>query len=80
MCAITMQTSKASIEFLENHIPELADAAFRQAYWQALAAGSSVMVADGGQIVEVFPDGDRKVVKQISKPIRINAVVDNRSD
>lgn len=75
-----MQTSEASIEFLENHIPELADAAFRQAYWQALAAGSSVMVADGGQIVEVFPDGDRKIVKQISKPIRINAVVDNRSD
>ena len=80
MCAIPMQTSEASIEFLENHIPELADAAFRQAYWQALAAGSSVMVADGGQIVEVFPDGDRKIVKQISKPIRINAVVDNQSD
>lgn len=78
MCAISMQTSEASIEYLENHIPELADAAFRQAYWQALAAGSSVMVADGGQIVEVFPDGNRKVVKQINKPIRINPIADNQ--
>jgi hypothetical protein len=67
-----MQITEASVEFLESHIPELADAALRQAYWQALAAGSSVLVAEDGQIIEVFPDGSRKIIKQIAKPIRIN--------
>jgi len=45
-------------------------------YWQALAAGSSVLVAEDGQIIEVFPDGSRKVIKQIAKPIRINFCLD----
>lgn len=73
-----MQISEASIEYLENHIPELADAAFRQAYWQALAAGSSVLVSENGRIVEVFPDGNRKLIKQIAKPIRVNHTLDQK--
>jgi len=75
-----MQTSEASIDFLEKHIPELADAVFKQAYWQALAAGSSVLIAEDGQILEVFPDGTRKLVKQIAKPIHITSDKVSRVD
>ncbi|MGD0959496.1 MAG: hypothetical protein ABSB19_06790 [Methylomonas sp.] len=75
-----MKISEESIEFLENHIPDIADAAFKQAYWQALATGSSVLVAEDGQIIEVFPDGGRKVIKQIAKPTKVNSFVANRSD
>jgi len=34
-----MTLNEESISFLEEHIPELADAAFKQAYWAALASG-----------------------------------------
>lgn len=54
------------INYLEQHIPEMAQAAVRQAYWQALASGSSVLVGENGVINEVFPDGTIKFVKNIS--------------
>jgi len=66
-----METDEKSMQFLEDHIPELADAAFKQAYWQALAAGSSVLKVANGCIVEVFPDGTRRVIKQIGEPIPV---------
>ena len=75
-----MQITEASIDFLEIHIPELADAALKQAYWQALAAGSSVLIAEDGQIIEVFPDGSRKVIKQIAKPTKVNSYITNLSE
>jgi hypothetical protein len=53
------------IDYLEKHIPEMAQAAVKQAYWQALASGSSVLVGENGVINEVFPDGTVKFVKNI---------------
>lgn len=61
--------TEESIRFLEEHIPDLAGAAFVQAYWQSLADGSSVLTVEDGAIVEVFPDGSRKFIKNISLPI-----------
>src|SRR5262245_58762432 len=61
-----MEIDEKTIQYLEEQIPELAIAATAQAYRQALAAGSSVFVAEGGKIIEVFPDGTSKVVKQIA--------------
>jgi hypothetical protein len=49
-----------TIEFLENHIPEIAQAAVTQAYWTALASGFKVLQAEGGNLVEVSPDGSKK--------------------
>lgn len=60
-----------SIEYLEKHIPEMAEAAVKQAYWQALASGSSVLVSENGEINEVFPDGKTKFVKKIEPPIKM---------
>jgi hypothetical protein len=60
-----MSMTEESMRFLEEHIPDLADAAVKQAYWQALATGSSVLVSEEGALVEIFPDGTRKVLKQL---------------
>ena len=60
-----MNITEESMRFLEEHIPDLADAAVKQAYWQALATGSSVLVSEEDALVEIFPDGTRKVLKQL---------------
>lgn len=62
-----MKLSEEAISFLEEHIPELADAAFKQAYWAALASGSSVLMSENNSLVEVFPDGNRKIIKSLPK-------------
>jgi len=36
-----MDLSEKALDYLEAHIPELAEVAFKQAYWAALASGSS---------------------------------------
>ena len=38
-----MALSEEAMCFLEEHIPELADIACKEAYWSALASGSSVL-------------------------------------
>jgi hypothetical protein len=66
-----MALSEEAISFLEEHIPELADVAFKQAYWAALASGSSVLVSENGDLVEVFPDGKHKFIKHLSPAIQV---------
>ena len=66
-----MDLSEESMRYLEEHIPELAEGAFKQAYWNALAAGSTVLSSEGGFLVEVYPDGTRKKLKKLSPPIKI---------
>ena len=56
------------IQYLEEHIPELAESAVTQAYWQSLAAGNSVLESENGMIYERFPDGSSKMVKEIEPP------------
>ena len=60
-----MKLSEKALDYLEEHIPELAEVAFKQAYWAALASGSSVLVSENGKLMEVFPDGTRKFVKKL---------------
>ena len=66
-----MKLSEEAMSFLEEHIPELADVAFKQAYWSALASGSSVLVSENGDLVEVFPDGKHKFIKQLPPAIPV---------
>ena len=63
-----MPHSEKTMLFLEEHIPELAQSAVTQAYWQALASGSSVLQSENGVIFEVFPDGTRKLIKITTPP------------
>ena len=59
-----MENNEKAIDYLEEHIPELAEAAVKQAYWQALASGSSVLVSENGNLKEVFPDGTSKIIQE----------------
>ena len=45
-----MALSEEAMCFLEAHIPELAEIAFKQAYWAALASGSSVLISKKGKL------------------------------
>ncbi|WP_080057869.1 hypothetical protein [Spirosoma aerolatum] len=63
-----MALSDKAVDYLEQQIPELAAIATRQAYWQSLASGDSVLVAENGQILEVKPDGTRTYIKTVDKP------------
>ncbi len=63
-----MVLKEKEIEYLEEQIPLLAESATRQAYWQTLASGDSVLIAKDGKIVEMMPDGTEKFVKEIAKP------------
>ena len=56
------------LNYLEESIPELAEAAVTQAYWRALAAGHSVLKAENGMLIEVHPDGTKKVIKKLAPP------------
>jgi hypothetical protein len=60
-----MGLSEKAIDYLEAHIPELIELAFKQAYWAALVSGSSVLMSENGSIVEVFPDGERKFIQKL---------------
>ena len=60
-----MALDDKSIDYLEEHFPELFAAAVTQAYWGALAAGHSVVQRDGDDLVEVFPDGSRRFIKKL---------------
>ena len=66
-----MALSEEAISFLEELIPELADVAFKQAYWAALASGNSVLIREKGDLIEVFPDGRRKFIKHLPPTIPV---------
>ena len=67
-----MALNEEAMRFLEENIPELADAAVKQAYWQALASGSSVLESENDTVIEIHPDGTRKIIKKIepSTPVK----------
>lgn len=57
--------SEEDVRRLEERIPELAAPAFAQAYRDALAAGSTVLIREGDALVEVSPDGTRRVLHSL---------------
>ncbi len=63
--------NEKTLRHLEESIPELAEAAVTQAYWQALAAGLPVLKTENGMLVEVHPDGTKKIIKKLSPPIAV---------
>ena len=57
------------IQNLEEKIPEIAKDLAKHAYLKALASGSSVLIAQNGDLIEVYPDGKRKVLQKIEPQI-----------
>jgi hypothetical protein len=60
-----------AMQHIEDHIPELADAAIKQAYWSALASGSSVLECSDGIMYEVSPDGSKREIKKVKTPLAV---------
>ena len=65
-----MVLSEENIDFLENQIPELAELALQQAYWQTLSSGNVVTVLENNEIIEISPDGKRRVLRAINRQER----------
>lgn len=68
-----VKLNEKELDYLEEHIPELAEVAFKQAYWAALASGSSVLIRDGNYLVEVFPDGHKNIIKPLPPLVSVKA-------
>lgn len=66
-----MTLNEEEISYLEEQIPEMASIAFKQAYWAALASGSSVLVSRKGDLIEVFPNGKHKFIKHLAPSIPV---------
>ncbi len=71
-----MKTEK-ELDFLESHIPDLANSAIKKAYLDALSAGLSVTKVIDDKIYEVFPDGSKKFIKKINPAVKIDKKVFN---
>lgn len=65
-----MVLSEENIDFLENQIPELAELALQQAYWQTLSSGNVVTVLEDNEIIEISPDGKQRVLRAIERQER----------
>jgi hypothetical protein len=57
---------------LERRIPELAEGAVKQAYSKTLASGRKVVEAVNGKLIESYPDGTSKFLKDIPLPIPVS--------
>jgi hypothetical protein len=68
-----MSDHDKTLDYLESQIPTLAVAALTVAYWQALAAGLSVLVCEDGAIYENFPDGSRRFVMKTEPRVHVPA-------
>lgn len=66
-----MSLPEKAMRFLEEQIPDLAETAIKQAYWQALASGHTVLECENGVLVEVHPNGTKKVIKKLHPPIKV---------
>ncbi len=67
----TKQLHEKTIDYLEESIPELAEAATTQAYWQALALGNKVLIAEDGELKEIFPDGTKRIIKKLEPSVKM---------
>jgi len=68
-----MTHQEEALDYLEEQIPALSASAVTVAYWAALASGQSVLEVEGDAIVEVFPDGTRRVVKATDPALAVEA-------
>ena len=64
--------SEQELDYLEQQIPLLAETATKQAYWQTLASGDKVIIAENGQLIEVSPNSSKRVLKEIGKPVKVS--------
>lgn len=57
----------------EDQIPMLAAKAIEHAYQQAIDAGQTVLIAESGLLVEIFPDGTRRILRHLQPNIPVKS-------
>jgi len=67
--------TEKEMDKLEGIIPQLAQTALNQAYNEALEKGLSVVVSNysEGGIFEIFPNGEKRLIKKIDAPLKTTA-------
>ena len=63
--------SEKSMLVMESQIPDLATAAVKKAYWQALTTSGKVVEALNGELVETSADGSSRVIRSLPKSVPI---------
>ncbi len=63
--------AELALDYLEQQIPSLSAAAVDVAYIQALASGQMVLVSGDGGIYQALPDGTKRLVKELAKPLSV---------
>jgi hypothetical protein len=63
--------AELALDHLEQQIPSLSAAAVDVAYVHALASGQTVLVSGDGGIYQALPDGSKKLVKELAKPLSV---------
>jgi hypothetical protein len=66
-----MELSEKAIDYIEQHLPELMATATKQAYWQTLASGNSVLIAENGKLMRVQPDGTKEYIEDLEMPLKV---------
>jgi len=65
------QEDATEFERKEDKMPSRAAGVFKDAYDAALKAGLNVMIAVDGRLIQVAPNGKRKVIKKIAKRVHV---------
>jgi hypothetical protein len=68
-----MLRAKKKIRILEKQFLAKAGTAFAAAWKKAQSSGQGVVISERGAIYEIFPDGNRQLLKTIEPPIRVKA-------
>lgn len=66
-----IKLSEQSMQAMEAKIPELASAAVKRAYYQALTHSGKVLEAVNGQLVETSVDGSTRFIRQLPPSIKV---------
>lgn len=62
----------SELDNLEEFIPRLAKGAVQKAYLDALSSGNSVLEVIDDAIYEVFADGSKKKIKDVSSYTKVD--------
>ena len=63
--------NEKAMQAMEALIPELAESALRQAYYQALTRSGKVLEAFNGKLVETSSEGGQRLIRNLPAPVAV---------
>lgn len=68
---MTKKLTESEIQNLEEQFPYIAETSVKQAYFDALSSGNSVLIVENNNLIEVFPDGTKKIIKEMAPRVMV---------